>query len=138
MKEIFIVSGSRGDYSYRVEWNVVARETESEAKQFVEDCQSSVRAAVCVYHNESRLIWEKYRDEYKKTGQLAIEQKNIEFSDLAEKLNKTLMDPFASVSNSDMRTVLYWYTVVSSGPPREEAKNNKYRLKHFYWPKINC
>jgi hypothetical protein len=124
MREIFVVTGSRGEYSDRVEWNVVAFETEDEAKQFVEDCQSSVRTAASVYYNETQIKAKKSRDIYRFSG---LPQTDLDdLKELAAILNKTLMDPFVSVADG-VTDVSYWYTIVSIGslPSREEVAVEK-------------
>jgi hypothetical protein len=129
MREIFVVTGSRGEYSDRVEWNVVAFETEDEAKQFVEDCQSSVRTTASVYYNEIH-VKAKKRDTNLMTDRfLGLPQTDIDdLKELASILNKTLMDPFVSVADG-VTGVSYWYTVVSIGmlPTREVAAEKKWK-----------
>lgn len=103
MATIYLVHGSRGEYSDRSEWVAAAFATEEEAKAFVLECEEAVSTIVRPFAASQRL-WRYDNDPSTYDAQ-------------AKAAQALMPDPALTVDSYDADDARYWLVAIALGRP---------------------
>ena len=115
LQRLWVVYGTRGEYSDRTEWTVCAFADKIDAEKFCKQLQQEVRDAGALY--EAREPWALASWEAQRA--------------LVAELDAKHSDPFLTVEYGDARYASYWVGLVYAGrpPTREEWANELARME---------